>query len=263
MSSRAQIVATVGPASGEIEILSKMIEGGMDVARINCSHGTHETNGRFIQNIRAAAQEAQKRIPVILDLSGPRQRTDAGHAFDSTSAEITDKDLFDLDFGLGLKVEYIAQSYVGSADDVSALRARIVERGANLPIIAKIERREAIDNFDAILATADAIMIARGDLGNAIPIEDIPFVERDLIARTKSAGKPVIVATQMMLSMTENLEPTRAEVTDVSFAILSSADAVMLSEESALGKHPTEVVATMERIVNRAERDLTAPVHAL
>ncbi len=264
MNSRAQIVATIGPCSGEQKLLEEMMKAGMDVGRINFSHGTHESNGGYMRAIRAAAQAVGKKVPVILDMAGPREHTEGGHAFDSASAQITEKDLADLDFCLGEGIEYVAQSYVGRAEDVVAMRAEIEKRNSKVPIIAKIERREAIEDFDRILAAADAIMIARGDLGLAIPIEDIPFVERDLIERTKAAGKPVIVATQMMLSMTEKRQPTRAEVTDVAYAIVSGADAVMLSEESALGKFPLEVVTIMERIVSRAEQALQEKtVHVL
>ncbi|KKW29874.1 MAG: Pyruvate kinase [Candidatus Kaiserbacteria bacterium GW2011_GWC2_52_8b] len=243
MQSRTQIIATIGPASGTPEILDKLIAAGMDVARINFSHGTHETDGSYIKNIRAAAERAGKRIPIIQDLAGPRKTTDTGHAFDKSGSVITEKDISDLAFGIECKVDYIAQSYVGNAADIEAMHTEITKRGGNQKLIAKIER------------PADAIMVARGDLGQALPIEELPFVERDIIARTKRVGKPVIVATQMMLSMMHSDAPTRAEVTDVAYAVILSADAVMLSEESALGAHPVEVVTIMERIVTRAERE--------
>lgn len=253
MNSRTQIIATIGPASGTRNVLDNMIRAGMDVARINFSHGTHETDGGYIKNIQAAAQAAEKRIPIIQDLAGPREKTDEGHRFNTQAQHITEKDLSDLAFGIECTVDYVAQSYVGNAADIEAMRAEITKRGGSQRIIAKIERQEAIDNFDSIAAVADAIMVARGDLGLAVPIENIPFIERDLIARSKKIGKPVIVATQMLLSMVQNGAPTRAEVTDVAYAVISSADAVMLSEESALGAHPLEAVAIMERIVARAE----------
>jgi pyruvate kinase len=255
MSSRSQIVATIGPASGAVEILSKMLAGGMDVARINFSHGTHESNGGYIENIRVVAKSAGRDIPVIQDLAGPRMDTAAGHAFNSDEkTEITEKDLADLDFGIKVGVEYVAQSYVGYAKDVSDLRNTINKKGANTPIIAKIERAEAVQNFDEILKEADAIMVARGDLGLNVPMEDIPFLEKEMIAKCKVAGKPVIVATEMLFSMIENNHPTRAEVTDVAYAIINYADAVMLSDETARGKHPAEAVEIMEKIVSRAEQ---------
>ena len=266
MTSRAQIIATIGPASGDEAILSRMLAASMDVARINFSHGTHESNGGYIVAIRAAARGAGRRVPIIADLPGPRMKTETGHAYDqSGTPAITEADRLHLDFCIAQKMDYIAQSYVGGVDDVRAMRKEISARGASIQLIAKIERKEAVDAFDAICAEADAIMIARGDLGLAIPIETIPFVERDLAARAKKAGKPVITATQMLLSMTEHDTPTRAEVTDVAYAILSGSDAVMLSEETALGKYPIEAVAIMERIVSQAEREIidAKMIHAL
>lgn len=255
MSSKSQIVATIGPSSGEVEILVKMLSGGMDVARINFSHGTYESNGGYIAHIREAAKSAGKNIPIIQDLSGPRMKTVSGHAFNAEEASVvTEKDLADLDFGIKSGVEYIAQSYVGSAEDVSILRSAITERGARVPIIAKIERAEAVKNFDEILKEADAIMVARGDLGLSVPIEEIPFLEKEIIAKSRAAGKPVIVATEMLYSMVGNQKPTRAEVTDVAYAILIGADAVMLSDETARGKYPVEAVAIMEKIVACSER---------
>ena len=267
MQSRVQIVATIGPASGTEETVAKLLSLGMDVARINFSHGTHESNGGYITAIRAAAQKAGKRVPVILDLAGPRGKTAEGHAFDSQKSEITEKDLADLEYGISRGVEYIAQSYVGNATDVEAMRGEIQKRlpaqagGAHIPIIAKIERAEAVANIDEIVRVADAIMIARGDLGEAVPIEQIPFIEKDVIAKCNAAGKPVITATQMMSSMTKSPAPTRAEVTDVAYAVVEGSDAVMLSEETALGEYPEETVAAMEKISLEAERHV--PNHAL
>ncbi len=263
MSSRAQIVASIGPASGESTLLEKMMQAGMDVARINFSHGTHESNGGYIKNIRDAASKAGKKVPVVQDLAGPREQTGATHSFDAHAAEITEKDLADLEFGISMKVDYIAQSFVGSAGDVHALRDAMERLGARIPIIAKIERQETLDHIIEIIAASDAIMIARGDLGLSVPIEEIPFIERDIIAKTKFANKPVITATQMLLSMKDNPEPTRAEVTDVEYAILLGSDAVMLSEETALGKYPLKAVAEMEKIVARAERAESFAVNLL
>lgn len=256
MMTRTQIIATIGPSSRDEVVVSELLSLGMDVARINFSHGTHESDGSYIAAIRAAAQKAGKRVPIIQDLAGPREQTVSGHAFDAEKAEITEKDLADLEFGIAQGVEYIAQSYVGSARDVEALRAEIQKRGARIPIIAKIERAEAVENIDEIIKSADAIMIARGDLGLAMPIEELPFIQRQTIARAKAAGKPVIVATEMLYSMTEKPVPTRAEVTDVAFAILCGTDAIMLSDETAKGKYPREAVRAMEKIASRAEQDV-------
>lgn len=255
MSSKSQIVSTIGPSSGEVETLIKMIAGGMDVARINFSHGTYESNGGYIAHVREAAKIARKKVPIIQDLSGPRMKTDAGHAFNAQEVSVvTEKDLNDLDFGITSRVDYIAQSYVGSAKDISLLRSAIKAKGSKIPIIAKIERAEAVTHFDEILAEADAIMVARGDLGLSVPIEEIPFLEKEMVVKCRTVGKPVIVATEMLYSMVGNQKPTRAEVTDVAYAILIGADAVMLSDETARGKYPVEAVAIMEKIVARSER---------
>jgi len=177
-----------------------------------------------------------------------------GHHLDNTQEKIiTPKDLEDLKFGLEQKVEYIALSYVGKAEDVSELKKNIENLGGSAKVIAKIERDEALANLDEILAVSDAIMIARGDLGNEVSLEEIPWYEKEIIKKCKLAGKPVIVATQMMISMMRNDEPTRAEVTDVFFAIENGADAVMLSDETAVGQYPVEAVGEMEKVIRETE----------
>ena len=256
MSSRTQIVATLGPTSGREPLVSQLIEAGMDIVRLNFSHGTYEEHAAYIAYTRAAAARLGKQIPIIQDLSGPRGKTDDGHAYDDDKDIITVKDLADLDFGVAQGVEYVAQSYVGSAVDVVRLRDEIAKRGGRMPVIAKIERAEAVAHFDEILIAADAIMIARGDLGLAVPLEDIPLIERDIITKCNTAGKPVIVATQMLYSMVDNPAPTRAEVTDEEYAIFMGADAVMLSDETARGAYPVEAVTYMERIAVRAEQEV-------
>lgn len=250
MNSQAQIVATIGPSTQDKETVRKMVEHNMGVARLNSSWGTYEEHADYIKNVRESGQEFGKHIPIILDLSGPRMEMDKGHKFDDKAEEVfTSKDLDDLKFGIEQNVDYVAMSYVGDSEDILKLKRKMEELGKVIPIIAKIERKIAISNIDEIMKNVDAIMIARGDLGNEVPLEQIPFIEKKIIQKCKIAGKPVIVATQMMLSMTENKEPTRAEVTDVVFAILSGADAVMLSEESATGKYPLEAVIMMEKVI--------------
>lgn len=261
--TRTQIVATLGPQSGREPLVSSLVEAGMDIARLNFSHGTHEEHAAYIASARAAAQAQGKRLPIIQDLSGPRENTSDGHAYGCGMEIITEKDLADLDFGIAQKVEYIAQSYVGCAQDVVNMKGEIAKRGAQTPIIAKIERHEAVADFDAILAVADAVMVARGDLGLSVPIEDIPFIERDIIRKCNAARKSVIVATQMLYSMVENHIPTRAEVTDVAFAALSGADAVMLSDETARGRFPVEAVSVMERVARRAAREAEGALNPL
>jgi len=257
MNSKAQIIATIGPATGNKEIVRKMIDSGLDVARLNSSWGTYEEHAGYIKNIRENEKEVGRHIPIILDLSGPRIQEKTKHEFNNEAEEIiTERDLADFKFGMEQGVDYIAMSFIGDKNDILKLREKMQELGKVIPIIAKIERKIAVFNIDEIIKASDAIMVARGDLGNEVPLEQIPFIEKDVIEKCKIAGKPVIVATQMMLSMTENPQPTRAEVTDVAYAILSGADAVMLSEESATGKYPLEAVMMMERTIIESEKHL-------
>jgi pyruvate kinase len=169
------------------------------------------------------------------------------------AAGLTPKDREDLAFGIAQGVDYVALSFVRSAEDVRAARAFLAERGADIPIVAKIEKHEAIAAVDAILAEADGLMVARGDLGVETPLEHVPLLQKMLIEKANRAGKPVITATQMLLSMVENPRPTRAEVGDVANAILDGTDAVMLSEETASGRYPIEAVVTMRRIAEDTE----------
>src|SRR3989338_1845467 len=257
-SSRSQIIATIGPKSGTVEMLREMLRHHMDVMRLNLSWGTHEEHGGDIDALRTVATEMGVHIPVILDLSCPRKQTDSGHHFDAAQhvegkGLLTEKYMDDLRFGLSKGVEYVCVSYVGRKEDVEEARSAIRAQGSAARVIAKIERREAVDNADEIIAAADAVMIGRGDLGQEVPVEQIPFIERELIGKCNRAGKPVITATQMLLSMVENPEPTRAEVTDVAYAIELGSDAVMLSEETARGAYPIEAVIEMEKIVLAAE----------
>lgn len=257
MNSKAQIIATIGPATKNKELVRKMVDHGMDIARLNSSWGTFEEHAGYIKNIKEAGKEAGKHVPIILDLAGPRIQEVTGHKFNHKAIEIiTKKDLVDLKFGIAQGVDYIAMSFVGSAGDIKELRGEMKKLGKVLPIIAKIERQIAVDNIDKIITVADSIMIARGDLGNEVPLEQIPFVQKIIIDKCKMAKRPVIVATQMMDSMMENLKPTRAEITDIAYAILGGADAVMLSEETTIGKHPLEAVIMMEKTIREAEKHL-------
>jgi pyruvate kinase len=256
-NKNVKIVATIGPASRDIAVLSKMIENQMGVARLNFSWGTYEEHAEYIKKIRDEAKKVGRKIPIIQDLSGPRIQEKNGHEYDNSAIEvITEKDLRDLKFGIEQNVDYIAMSFVGSKDDIKKLREYMKDLGVVKPIIAKIERKIAIDNIDEIIEETDVIMIARGDLGNELPLETIPFVEHTIIEKCNKANKPVIVATQMMLSMVENNTPTRAEVTDVAFAIISGASAVMLSEETSTGKYPVETVTMMQKIIEESEKHI-------
>ena len=254
-TSRVQIVVTLGPATKEMSVVRQLVEHQIDVVRLNFAWGTHDEHAHYIATIRAVAREFGRHIPTIQDLAGPRIQKKDGHEFNAAATDIiTAKDLQDLGFGLSHNVEYICMSYVGNAADINRLRENIAERGGTAKVIAKVERQEALDNINAIIRVSDAIMIGRGDLGQNIPIERVPFAEATIIKKCKSAKKPVITATQMLLSMVENPEPTRAEVTDIAYAILLGSDAVMLSEETARGKYPVQAVTIMKRVVLEAER---------
>jgi pyruvate kinase len=333
--AKAKIICTLGPASHSVDQLVKLIEAGMDVARLNFSHGTHEDHLLCINNIREASKLTGEHISIIQDLCGPKIRTgnlqntslvlNKGESFIFTIDEImgdehrvtttyrelpedvkegdtilvddgkmvlqvvsktakdvnciviiggilkehkgmnlpgvklstpslTDKDLEDLKFGLAHDVDYVALSFVRSAEDIRHLRTVIQQQThVRVPIIAKIEMKEAIDVIDDIVATTDAVMVARGDLGVEMMPEDVPILQKMIVRKCNEAGVPVIIATQMLESMIENQGPTRAEASDVANAVLDGADAVMLSAETSVGKYPVETVQTMDRIICRAE----------
>ena len=252
--SETIIIATIGPSSGEKETLKKMMESGMDMARLNMSWGTYEKHTEYINNIREAANEVKKVVPISMDLSGPRVKEEVGHHVDNDSIiVITEKDKADAEFGSKMKVDYFAMSYVTKAQDILDLKEIIKSHGSNAKIIAKIERREAVAVFESIAKVSDMIMIARGDLGNEYPLGEIPFIEKGLLMKSKELEVPVIVATQMLLSTTYQEIPSRAEVTDEVFAIINGADAIMLSEETANGKFPIEAISSMEEIASRTE----------
>jgi len=257
MNSKAQIMATIGPATQSKEIIKKMIDKGMNITRLNSSWGTYKEHAGYVKNIKEAREEVGKNIPIVLDLSGPRIQEIEGHKFNVEALKIiTDKDLADLKFGIEQNVDYVAMSFVGRKEDVLELREKMKEFGKVVPIIAKIERKVAVLNIDEIIKVSDAIMIARGDLGNEVPLEQIPFIEEDILKKCKKEKKPVIVATQIMESMMKNPQPTRAEITDIAYAILNGADILMLSEETAIGKYPLESVMMMERGIIEAEKHL-------
>lgn len=259
MPNKPQIVATLGPASKDKSIIKELITSGMDVARLNFSWGTYAEHSELIKNIREIAGGLGRKILIMQDLSGPRTQEISGHKFDKNSAEvITQKDLADLKFGMEHNADYVAMSFVGNAGNVLKLKEEIKKLGKRTPVISKIERKIALQNLEEIIGASDAVMIARGDLGNEIPLEEIPLVEERIIKVCKAAEKPVIVATGMLFSMINNPEPARAEMTDIEFAILSGADAVMLSDETAVGKYPVEAVTTMKKAVSAAENKLIA-----
>lgn len=331
---RTKIVCTIGPSCNTQEGIVNLLLHGMNVARINFSHGSHEVHERSIKYIRKAAREYNYSIPVLMDLQGPKIRvgqmkdgaqtleegsivTITGEEVEGTSSVIpidykklveeaeegnkillddgllefkivkkygdkldakvvvggllksrkgvnlpnvkisipslTEKDIKDLEFGLTLDVDFVALSFVRSAQDIIDIKKRINDAGSDAAVIAKIEKPEALDVIDEIIAEADGIMVARGDLGIEIPTEEVPFVQKMIIERCRSAGKPVITATQMLDSMITNPRPTRAESSDVANAVLDGTDAVMLSGETAAGKYPMEAVNVMDRICRKIE----------
>jgi len=332
---RTKIVATIGPASSTPEMIAKLIAAGMDVARLNFSHGSHADHAQRIDMLREAARQAERPLAILQDLQGPKIRTGklgggqpvalhAGDRFDITIHEIvgtaarvsttytalpsdvqpgdrillsdglielrvidttddevhttvvfggelrenqginlpgvnvsapalTDKDIADLEFGLAHDVDYVAISFVRRAADLHDVKARIKAAGKNVPVVAKIEKPEALSDLAAILEIADAIMVARGDLGVEMAAEQVPVVQKQLIEAANSIGVPVITATQMLDSMIRNPRPTRAEASDVANAIIDGTDAVMLSGETANGMFPIESVQMMARIAEVAE----------
>ncbi len=256
-NSRAQIIATLGPTSEKRDVLKAMIDHQLDVIRLNFSWGNLSERVEQINLIRDLGKDCGRHIPIIIDLPGPRVQGKDGHTYDREAVtSLTENDKEFIRFAVKHNVEYVAVSFVAGPEDIENCRKIITNASGNQKIIAKIERAVAIESLEQIIASVDAIMVARGDLGNEVPLEQIPFVQDRIIQKTKRAGKPVIVATQMLLSMVENTTPTRAEVTDVANAILQGSDAVMLSEETAKGKYPVEAVTMMEKIVAEAERHM-------
>ncbi len=344
---RTKIVCTIGPASCGPAMLEELIEAGMDVARLNFSHGTPAEREKTIADIRAISKRVGRPVAILQDLAGPKVRVgelragpvllESGRTFTLTSREVpgdakevsityrglpedvqsgdslllsdgtleldveettdtdivcrvvvggtlsprkginvpsrslrvpfpTEKDKRDLAFGIERGVDYVALSFVRSAQDVLAVREYAESiAGDNVPpLIAKIEKHEALGAIDAILDQVDGLMVARGDLGVEIPIERVPRVQKTLIRKANAAAKPVITATQMLRSMVDNPRPTRAEATDVANAVLDGTDAVMLSEETAIGKYPVTAVRIMNRLARETEdtwaRRTVAPV---
>ncbi|EGT5618629.1 pyruvate kinase [Clostridium perfringens] len=338
---RTKLVCTIGPASENEEILTKIIEAGMNASRHNFSHGDHEEHKGRMVKVREISKKLGKEVAILLDTKGPEIRTGkfepskveltAGTEFtiyagaedvigDTTKCSVTyaglakdvkagdtiliddglvglevvsvegnavkcvvkntglvgthkgvnvpgvsiklpamtDKDRADLIFGCEMGVNMVAASFIRKAEDVKAIREVLVANGgADIQIFSKIENQEGVDNIDAIIEASDGIMVARGDLGVEIPMEDVPSVQKMIIEKCNNAGKPVITATQMLDSMMRNPRPTRAEVSDVTNAILDGTDAIMLSGESANGSWPVEAVETMVKIATKSEEMLS------
>jgi len=252
--NKTQIVATIGPACSDPQVIAAMIDAGMSIARLNFSWGTHDEHRSFVADVRQAARQAGVTIPIIQDLSGPRVQTGEDHTMDTDIAVITDKDIADIEALADLEIEYVALSFIKDADDVNQLRTHLSAADSHAKIIAKIERPEAITNLDSIIAAADGVMVARGDLGDAIAFETLPFVKKDILRRCVAGGKPAIVATEMLTSMIASDRPSRADVSDIAHAVLDGASATMLSNETAVGAHPVKAIGVMRMVVDEAQK---------
>lgn len=257
LRSSVQIIATIGPASDKPEILDEMLRAGMDIVRLNFFWLEPEGGKKYIKILRDLAIRNNTNVLIMADLPGPRVQNKDGHTYEAdTSKALTKMDKELIKFSVENNLDYISMSFVGNSEDVVDCRNEIKRWGGKQKIIAKIERKDAVENIDKIIEVTDAIMVARGDLGNEVPIEKIPFIQDEIIKKCKSAGKPVITATQMLYSMKDNPSPTRAEATDVVNAVLEGSDAVMLSEETSVGKYPIRAVYVMEHLALEAESHL-------
>mgnify|MGYP000238071078 FL=1 len=331
---RAKIVCTLGPAVESIEKITELIDAGMNMARLNLSHGSHDEHQKRLDLVRAAAKKANKAVAILVDLQGPKIRLgkfssgphelSRGDTFTITTDDIagtkdkvsttykglpgdckagdaimiddgkvsvqvvqvkgndvitkviqpgmvsnnkginlpgvavslpalSEKDIADLRWGLKAGVDFIALSFVRNAADIKDIHKIMDEVGVKVPVIAKIEKPQAVENLQEIVDAFDGIMVARGDLGVELPIEDVPMVQKRCITMARESAKPVIVATQMLDSMMSNSQPTRAEATDCANAVLDGADALMLSGETSVGDFPIDTVKVMARIIERTE----------
>ena len=258
LSSFTKIIATIGPASDKPEILDEMVRAGMDMARLNFFWPGREESILRVKNIRQAARDNDAKVLIFGDLPGPRVQSKDGHTYEvNTTKALTDKDRELIKFAVENNLDYVSVSFVGNKEDILECREEIKKHNGTQKIIAKIERAEAVKNIDEIIEVADAVMVARGDLGNEVPLEKIPFIQDEIIKKCKLAGKPVITATQMLYSMKDSPTPTRAEATDVVHAVLEGSDAVMLSEETSTGKYPIRAVYVMEHLALEAEHHMT------
>lgn len=248
-----KILSTIGPSSKDVNTLTKMIKAGMNIARLNFSHGTHESHDESIKNIHKAIKITNTDIKIMLDLHGPMIYHKNGRSFQKEVSSFTEKDKGDTLFGIEQKVDYIALSGTKDTKDVWAIKNFLKEHNSKIPIVAKIETKEALRNIKSILEISDMIMVARGDLATDIPLEKVPFAQKTIVELSNRARKPVIVATEMLKSMVSELHPTRAEITDVANAILDGANIIMLSEETAVGKYPVETISIMRKIAKEAE----------
>ncbi|MEK7353103.1 MAG: pyruvate kinase [Chloroflexota bacterium] len=239
-------VCTLGPASSSPEVIRKLLSGGMDIARLNLNYGTLEEHAQFIDTVRSLSQELKRTAGILLDLPGSKRRTGSV------------RDVFGphLEFAVSHQADFIALSFISSAQQVTEVRQLLTEMKSDIPIIVKIERAKSLEASEAILDVCEGIMVARGDLASDISIEKVPMAQKHLIKSANRAGKPVITATQMLVSMVRSNTPTRAEATDVANAVLDGSDALMLSEETTIGSYPVEAVEMMVKIILEAEAAL-------
>jgi len=243
MKRHAKIVCTLGPASSSPEVIERILKAGMDIARLNLAYGTLEEHSQLISEVRLLSQKLKLSTGILLDLPGLKRRVgDIRAVFNEH-----------LDFAHSQKVDFVALSFISSARQVKEVKALLKNMNASMPVIVKIEQARALGRSGAILEASDGIMVARGDLALEITIEKVPLAQKQLIKEANSRGKSVITATQMLESMVRSTTPTRAEATDVANAVLDGSDALMLSEETAIGSYPVEATETMARIALEAE----------
>lgn len=340
MTRRGKIVCTLGPATGTDAKVKALVEAGMDVARLNFSHGEHSHHELNYRRVRSASDATGRAVGILADLQGPKIRlgrfaegktiwangetvritvedcegshdrvsttykqlaadarpgdrllvddgkvalvveevsgddvvcmvTEGGPVSNNKGVSLpgmavsvpalSEKDILDLEFALGLGVDFIALSFVRSPSDIDLVHKVMDRVGRRVPVIAKLEKPEAVADLEAVVRAFDAVMVARGDLGVELPLEEVPLVQKRAIQIARENAKPVIVATQMLESMITNSRPTRAEASDVANAVLDGADAVMLSGETSVGEFPLEAVRTMARIIARVEQDSLTP----
>lgn len=238
-----KIVCTLGPASSSPDVVEGMLKGGMDIARLNLAYGTLEEHGRLISEVRLLSQKLKRPTGILLDLPGLKRRVG------DIEAVFNDH----LRFAKSQGVDFIALSFISSVRQVKEVKALLKEMNTDIPVIVKIERAQALEQSSPILEASEGMMVARGDLALEISIEKVPLAQKQLIKESNRQGKSVITATQMLESMVQSTTPTRAEATDVANAILDGSDALMLSEETAIGSYPVEATEMMARIALEAE----------
>jgi len=244
LNRHVKIVATLGPASHSPDVIENMLKAGVDVVRLNLNYGTAEDHAALVASVRSLSQKLGLPTAILLDLPGLKKYP-----------RMTIRDAFTphLQFASGQRADFVALSFIVSAQQVFEVRGILREIGCNVPLIVKIENARALEDSEAILDVANGIMVARGDLAIQISIEKVPLAQKRLIRSANQRGKPVITATEMLESMVTAISPTRAEATDVANAVLDGTDALMLSEESAMGKHPSLAVEMMAKIAVEAE----------